>query len=69
MEKCGSLGELLCLGEQMKGGHSAKISPLEGELRDRSSMEDECAPCTLLLHLSLARCSDTSRLSAEEYCC
>ncbi|KAK5871570.1 hypothetical protein PBY51_004446 [Eleginops maclovinus] len=56
MEKCGSLGELLCLGEQMKGGHSAKISPLEGELRDCSSMgERVCASHAALLNLSLTR--------------
>lgn len=56
MEKCGSLGELLCLGEQMKGGHSAKISPLEGEMRDWSSMgERVCASHAALLNLSLTR--------------
>lgn len=56
MEKCGSLGELLCLGEQMKGGHSAKISPLKGELRDWSSMgERVCASHAALLNLSLTR--------------
>lgn len=53
MEKCGSLGELLCLGEQMKGGHSAKISPLKGELRDWSSMGEKS--------VRLACCSPQSR--------
>lgn len=56
MEKCGSLGELLCLGEQMKRGRCAKISPLEGELKDGSSMgERVCALNAALPNLSLAR--------------
>lgn len=71
MEKCGSLGELLCLGEQMKGGHSAKISPLEGELRDWSSMgESVCAivcMCVCVCHMLIPSisvsdaCIDTSQ--------
>lgn len=74
MEKCGSLEELLCLGEQMKGGCSAKISPLEGELKAHSSIEPAplLATHAALLNHSLTRLHwhvPDSRSAAEGNCC